>query len=102
MKVRSYLLIIVIVLSFLIVVLSIVLSCDYKEGITLASNFISAFSALITMIIAFLLFDQFGVTNRFVHSQTDSVMKLIEKLKTFNCIVKAKDYNYFIPFSRDL
>lgn len=102
MKLRPYLFIFVIVLSILIVILSIVLSCDYKEGITLASNFISAFSALITMIIAFLLFDQFGITNRFVNSQTDSGMKLIEKLKTFNCTIIAKGYNYYIPFSRDL
>jgi hypothetical protein len=75
---------------------------DFVKGFDFASNIIGTFSSLITMVIAFLLFDQFGLKQRFVNCQTDSVIRLIERLRNFNCIIKSKKVTYQIPFSADL
>lgn len=102
MKRINVLLITVIVLSAIIVIASLYYTCSFEQGINLGANLISSLSGLITMVIAFLLIDKFGFDKKTANFQMDSVIKLIQALSNFSCLVSGNNYHYQIPFTDDL
>ncbi|MFH7002161.1 hypothetical protein [Flavobacterium bizetiae] len=58
------------------------LYADNKEALNIATNLISIISSLITVVIAFLLFDKFGVSKKALDKNIEVVFKLLEVIKS--------------------
>lgn len=55
---------------------------NYKEALDISTNLITIISSLITVIIAFLLFDKFGVSKKVLDQNIEVVFKLLEVIKS--------------------
>lgn len=77
-------------LAIFILILSITpffLSNEYYEVITTSSSIIGALSAIITLIIALLLFSKYGVEKSLINKQTEVVFQLLQELKKTRFII---------------
>lgn len=59
----------------------IFLYCDIDKALTLGTNLVGAVSGIGTLVIAFLLFDRFGIGKRIIDKKVDVVIELVEELK---------------------
>ena len=92
----------IVILSSLIFCVSLYYTCSFENGINLGASLVSSLSGLVTMVIAFLLIDRFGFDKKIANLQLESVIKLIQALSDFRCIVSGDKYHYQIPFTDNL
>lgn len=88
-------------LSFLSLIIPLLILKDKSEGFKLGIELLTGLSAILTLIIAINLFDRFGIRNKLIDYQTNSVIKLIEILRKTHCRLKGHKLMYEIWFSRD-
>lgn len=65
-------------------------SCK-REGVTLAATLLSAASAIMTMTLAVLLFNRYGVEQDVLKKQFDSVLALLKTLREMHFAMRATD-----------
>lgn len=72
-----------------------------NEAISLSSGLTSAIAAIITLIIALLLYSKYGVEKTFVRKQTETVFRLLVELKKINFILEGdQGHILFLPLDR--
>lgn len=72
----------IMILTLGIFLIPFLLHDDKKEALSISTNLISIISSLITVIIAFLLFDKFGVSKKALDRNVELVFKLLEVIKS--------------------
>jgi hypothetical protein len=87
----------------IIVILSFILKSPNDSIVAVLSlsfTVIGALATVATLIIALMLYDQFGLKNKFIERQTDKVLELVDSLKgkVFRC--KSNGVTYFIKPSQ--
>ena len=94
MKKAIYILIILVLLS--IIIIPFFFNSAQNNKIVVAANLVSALASLITLVIAFLLFDKYGLKKDFVRTQTEIVLQQLESIRTAGFIIRSK--NSFLQF----
>ncbi len=69
---------------------------SWNSVISSAFTIFSTILSVITLIVAILLFDRFGITGKFKEKQADRVIELAEFLKSTNITATAKGLRYFV------
>ncbi len=105
-ELRSFRLVILIlgisIIIALIYMLSYCLSNNLTESIKLTTDIVRTISTILTLIIALILFDKFGLRKVGVEKQTNAVIKLIEDLRQTCAVINCGKYKYFVWFTSDL
>jgi hypothetical protein len=78
-------------------------SCDtsFLAVLSISLACVGTIASVLTMIIALLLYDRFGLENKFVEHQTYKVLELVDLIKGRTFIFRAKGYDYFVRPSRE-
>lgn len=73
------------------------LTADQQDSIKVSAGMISAFASLITLSIALILFDKYGLKKDLIKSQGDLVLNQREKIKSVNFLISSEDgvLNFF-------
>lgn len=87
----------VVLVMICIFILPFQLTNDQQKTISVSMGLISGISSLITLVIAFLLFDKYGLKKGFIKAQTEIVLSQLEAIKTANFLILDKD-NSFLQF----
>ena len=89
MKKAIYILIILVLLS--IIIIPFFFNSAQNNKIVVAANLVSALASLITLVIAFLLFDKYGLKKDLVRTQTEIVLQQLESIRTAGFIIRSKN-----------
>ena len=85
-----------------LLVFSIIFSEDLSNGIIIGAGLIGSLASIITMIVALLIYDKFGLDKKITDYQTESIFRLIEQIRNTSCKVQGKRMTYLIWFAVDL
>lgn len=80
-----------------IFILPFQLTNNEQKTISVSTGLISCISSIITLVIAFLLFDKYGLKKDFIKTQTEIVISQLEAIRTARFLIRAKD-NSFLQF----
>ncbi len=95
---RKSLVIAIIIFSLLVFLLPFFLSKETNENIVSGINIISGFATLLTLVIALLLYNKFGIEKSLLDKQTNKVFELLESLnKSFIFIEGSRIMMKFKP-----
>ncbi len=86
--------ILVVLVMILIFILPFQLANDQQKAISISTGLISGICSLITLVIAFLLFDKYGLKKDFVKTQTEIVLAQLEAIRTTRFLILAKDKSF--------
>jgi len=79
-------------------ILPFLLTSCQQDTIAISAGLVGGISSLITLIIAFLLFDKYGLKKDFIKSQTEIVLAQLEVIKTVRFLIRSKDkFLQFFP-----
>ncbi len=86
--------VIIISISLIILILIIIpfyLPTEQQDTIKASAALVSSVASLITLIIAFILFDKYGLKKDFVKNQTDLVLRQLEKIMAVRFLIRTND-----------
>lgn len=83
-------------ISIFLCLLPFFISQDVSNKITIASSLISSFASLITLLIALILFNRFGIETNILQKQTEAIIAIIQQIKRTEIIMK--DETHLVAF----
>ena len=67
---------------------------EFNTTISTSFSVVSAIISIITLIVAIILFDRFGVNSKFKEKQVDLVLTLVNELSTIGMTISTHKYTY--------
>jgi hypothetical protein len=81
-----------------LIILSFQLNTEQRNAFDICATLISALASIITLVIALLLYDKYGLRQGITKTQTDIVLEQLEIIKTARFIIKTNDsFLQFFP-----
>ena len=100
---RTISILILLIIAEIIILLSFYLSAynNLTGALQLSFTVIGGLSSLITLIIAVLLFQRFGIDSMFMTKRTEAVLQLVDQLKEINIRATANGGTLFVKFRKE-
>lgn len=87
---KTFLYIVIILVLIVLAFIPIFIGQDFKSSISVSAEIISAFSSLVTLLIALLLFDKYGLKKNIIERKTETVLKLLEKVRKTRLLLRGE------------